>query len=109
MNKHNSLNGKPGPGRPKGHANKITLSIREMIEGALKEAGGQKYLLNLSKSDPKAFCSLVAKILPNSISLGSETGLPAISISFVESNTKRLDDETLNNIKTINDKDDSAL
>ena len=33
--------GKPGPGRPKGMPNKITGDLREMIRGALDEAGGQ--------------------------------------------------------------------
>ncbi len=35
-----------------------------MIEGALKAAGGQKYLTEQANKNPVAFMNLVAKVLP---------------------------------------------
>ena len=42
-----------GGGRPKGSLNKINQTLKEMILGALDEAGGQAYLAKQSKE--KAF------------------------------------------------------
>lgn len=56
----------PGPGRPKGSQNKVTAQLKDMILGALDDAGGQKYLADCA-ADPKtagAFLTLVGKVLP---------------------------------------------
>ena len=55
-----------GPGRPKGLQNKTTTLLKEMIIGALDDAGGQQYLAERA-NDPKtasAFLTLVGKVLP---------------------------------------------
>lgn len=70
--------GKPGPGRKKGIPNVVTRDLREMILGALSDAGGRQYLLSCAQ-DPKlapAFLSLVGKVLPTTL----ETGNVAIVI-----------------------------
>lgn len=58
---------RPGPGRPKGLQNKLTVELKQMIEGALLEAGGQKYLLNLARKRPEVFVPLLARLLPKQL------------------------------------------
>ena len=57
-----------GKGRKKGVPNKVTGQLREMILGALDDAGGQQYLLDRARVEPKAFMALLAKVLPTQIS-----------------------------------------
>lgn len=109
MSSNNILRPKLPPGRPKGCKNRMPVNIRQKIEDAFEKVGGEKYLIELAKKDPKTFAVLLGKILPNQVSLGSETGLPAISISFTQSNTSKLDNDTLNNIKEVNEKDETVL
>ncbi|MBW9250228.1 MAG: hypothetical protein GJU72_14485 [Acidithiobacillus ferriphilus] len=59
----------PGPGRPKGSPNKITGNVKSMILGALDDLGGQAWLVEQAKADPRAFMSLLGRILPSEISL----------------------------------------
>lgn len=56
-----------GMGRPKGAANKATKAIKDMIEGALSDVGGQQYLARQAEENPAAFLSLVGKVLPKQI------------------------------------------
>jgi hypothetical protein len=58
---------KTGGGSRKGKQNKATAAIKEMIEGALQEAGGQDYLVRQAYENPVAFMGLVGKILPREI------------------------------------------
>lgn len=51
-------------GRAKGTPNKLTGDLKAMILGALDEAGGQAYLLSQAHENPKAFLSLLARVLP---------------------------------------------
>lgn len=60
---------KSGPGRPKGAANKATKELKEMILGALDQAGGVEYL-TARATDPRtasAFLSLIGKVLPMNV------------------------------------------
>jgi hypothetical protein len=54
----------PKGGSRKGKPNKITKQLKEMILGALDDAGGQKYLLAQAHDNPSAFLSLIGKVLP---------------------------------------------
>ena len=54
-------------GRPKGALNKETKAIREMVIEALDKAGGAEYLYQQSQSNPNAFISLIAKVMPTQI------------------------------------------
>jgi hypothetical protein len=60
----------PGPGRPKGCKNKITLALKEAIllaaEGAHK-GGTVGYLQAQANENPTAFLSLLGKVLPSTI------------------------------------------
>jgi hypothetical protein len=53
-----------GKGRPKGVPNKMTKALKEMILGALDDAGGQEYLARQAKENPSAFMTLIGKVLP---------------------------------------------
>jgi hypothetical protein len=54
----------PGPGRPKGSTNRVSKAIKEMVIGALNEAGGQAYLAQQAKANPVAFMTLIGKVMP---------------------------------------------
>lgn len=68
--------GTPGPGRPKGSANHENKQLREMILGALNENGGIAYLSEQAKLQPKAFLSLLGRVLP--LQVTGEGGGPVI-------------------------------
>jgi hypothetical protein len=53
-----------GKGRPKGAANKMNRSLRDMILGALDDAGGQAYLAEQAHQNPAAFLTLLGRVLP---------------------------------------------
>lgn len=53
-----------GPGRPKGLKNKMTGELKDMIMTALGNAGGVNYLTRQADENPKAFLTLVGKVLP---------------------------------------------
>jgi hypothetical protein len=53
-----------GKGRPKGAANKMNQSLRDMILGALDDAGGQAYLAEQANKNPAAFLTLLGRVLP---------------------------------------------
>jgi hypothetical protein len=56
--------GNAGKGRPKGAPNKVTKALKEMILGALDDAGGQAYLVKQAEHNPAAFLTLIGKVLP---------------------------------------------
>lgn len=53
-----------GKGRVKGVPNKITKEVKEMVAEALNKAGGVSYLVRQAGENPKAFMSLVGRIVP---------------------------------------------
>lgn len=54
-------------GRTKGTPNKTTKALKEMILGALDQAGGESYLLQQARENPNAFLTLVGKVLPTTL------------------------------------------
>ena len=56
-----------GIGRPKGVPNKVTKALKEMILGALDDAGGQEYLVKQAEKHPQAFLALIGKVLPKDV------------------------------------------
>jgi hypothetical protein len=74
-----AFNGKPpaaGKGRPKGALNKVTGQLKDMILGALSDAGGKEYLLKQAKENPTAFMTLIGKVLPSDINVSGADGGP---------------------------------
>jgi hypothetical protein len=59
--------GNRGKGRLKGVPNKATKALKDMILGALDDAGGQDYLRRQSIENPTAFMTLIGKVLPTTI------------------------------------------
>lgn len=53
-----------GKGRVKGVPNKTTAAVKEMIVQALNNVGGVQYLEEQAKDNPKAFLSLVGRVVP---------------------------------------------
>lgn len=81
--KNSNLAGKK-QGRPKGAPNKATKELKEMILGALNDAGGQKYLHDRA-SDPKtqgAFLALIGKVLP--MTIAGDPNAPMYSVTRIE-------------------------
>lgn len=61
-------------GRQKGSPNKVSRELKDMILGALDEAGGQAYLVRQAESSPAAFMTLVGKVLPMQVNGPGEQG-----------------------------------
>ena len=59
-----SVPGERRGGRRPGTPNKINRDLKEMILGALSDAGGREYLAARAFDAPAAFLTLVGKILP---------------------------------------------
>lgn len=57
----------PCGGSRKGVPNKTTKALKDMILGALSDAGGQKYLTRQATENPGPFLSLIGKVLPTTI------------------------------------------
>ena len=56
-----------GKGRPKGVLNKTTASVKKAIEEAFDRAGGVEYLVKVAHKDPRAFLSLLARLIPQDL------------------------------------------
>ena len=63
---------RPGSGRKKGVPNKLTAELKDMILGALEQAGGEEYLVRCAKKNPQAFLTLVGKVLPLQVAGGGK-------------------------------------
>ena len=46
-------------------------TLKQMIEGAFVEAGGQKYLVRLAKKRPDLFLPLLGLVLPQTVEFAS--------------------------------------
>ena len=62
-------------GREKGTPNKVTKQLKELILGALDDAGGQAYLMRQAEENPTAFLTLIGKVLPTTLSGDSDNPL----------------------------------
>jgi len=56
-----------GAGRKKGVPNKLAANVREAVQNAFLEVGGENYLVKVAKEDPRTFCTLLGKILPTQV------------------------------------------
>jgi hypothetical protein len=72
-----------GKGRPKGAKNKMTAALKDMILGALDEAGGQEYLVEQARKNPVAFMTLLGKVLPMQIGGDPADPLKVIVVRYV--------------------------
>lgn len=72
-----------GRGRKKGSKNKVSRDLKEMIWGALDQAGGQQYLLEQAEKKPEAFLSLVAKTMPKVQEHSGETTVRVVVVTGI--------------------------
>ena len=70
----------PGSGRQKGTPNKDTADLREMILGALADAGGRQYLEQQAGKNPAAFLTLIGKVLPTKLEGAGTDGTIIVKI-----------------------------
>ena len=63
-------------GRKKGTPNKVTQHVKDMVIEALHKAGGVDYLLRQAKAEPKAFLSLLGKVLPLQVKHSGDADSP---------------------------------
>lgn len=60
--------GTPGPGRPKGLANKATRAVKEALWEAYEGIGGGKKLKEWAEANPTEFFKLWGRMLPTEVS-----------------------------------------
>jgi hypothetical protein len=60
-------------GRKRGTPNKVSKQVKDMVLGALDDAGGQSYLARQAEENPSAFLGLVKAVLPLQVN-GEITG-----------------------------------
>ena len=73
-------------GRPKGSKNKFT-QLKDAFLEAFEEVGGKDFVVRSAKEDPKAFLTLMAKMLPrySELAIGSEKKTsPIVIVSHAE-------------------------
>lgn len=64
--------GNKTPKSRKGVPNKATQSLREMLDGALKAKGGQKWIEEQMDINPGAVLTLLGKTLPRVVDVKAE-------------------------------------
>lgn len=67
-------------GRRKGTPNRDNKALKEMILGALSQAGGEQYLYEQALNNPGAFMQLIGKVLPTELKQQVEGGI-SVTIS----------------------------
>lgn len=58
---------RPGPGRPKGSLNKVTVEAKRALELAFQGIGGVEALTEWAKGNPTEFYRLWAKLVPQRV------------------------------------------
>jgi len=77
--------GKPGPGRPKGLKNKLTLKAKQAFEHAFNATGGQAGLATWGKANRTEFYKLFARLIPLDITSGEQplpSGVLAVPVAL---------------------------
>lgn len=78
-----------GAGRKKGTPNHTTVVLKEAIMRAFDAKGGHKYLIRIADEEPRAFCMLLAKIIPHEIR--AEIASSAVIIAAIREGRERAD------------------
>jgi hypothetical protein len=83
----NNLQGRPGPGRPPGSLNRVTVALKEAILAAGEAAGGEggltAYLTRLAVENSSAYAGLLSKILPSTLAASESDGGVGLEVRFV--------------------------
>jgi len=75
--------------------NKTTRALKEALEASFDELGGVRWLVELGRSEPRAYASLLAKLLPSQVSMDAtvEAAPPPSNYATVEEIMRLLADE----------------
>ena len=75
-------------GRPKGIPNKNASQLRDMVVGAMDKLGGEKWLVEQARIDPKTFINLFAKLLPrvSDVTITEQTPAPSLTEIYQQMN-----------------------
>lgn len=57
----------PNSGRRAGTPNRLTRDVRDIVLGALEQAGGVDYLVGQAQENPTAFLALLGRCLPREV------------------------------------------
>ena len=71
-------------GREKGTPNRLSADVRAMILAALERAGGEDYLVQQATANPRAFLSLLGRLIPTQVTGKDDAPLIPESASDVE-------------------------
>ena len=63
-----------GKGRPRGSVNKTTKTLKEALLASFETLGGEGWLVSLAESDPKAYASLLGRLVPSEIGVEVSAG-----------------------------------
>ena len=76
-------------GRTLGAKNKLTKTIKDSIEFSFNKlpGGGGQFLLDLAATDPKTYCQLLAKVIPNHIDIDSTLTID-LGLALVDANSR---------------------
>ena len=74
-------------GRPKGTPNKVTAAVKDAILHAFDKAGGEDYLVEVAKDDPRTFCTLLGKVLPMETKIVGDEYPHTLEISWLPAQT----------------------
>lgn len=78
-----------GAGRKPGVPNKLTGDVKAAIFNALEQLGGEQYLVEVGRTDKKAFCALLGKTVPKDLIL---TGGLKLQVNLYR-DARRTDDQ----------------
>ena len=78
----------PRAGRPKGSTSFDKLNVKRMVLGALKDAGGRKWLAEQAKAHPVSFMTLAGKLLPIEQQLSGKDGASQIVVKWLQETPK---------------------
>lgn len=85
-----NADGSKSGGRKKGTPNKTTVALKDAIMGAFNKAGGMDYLERVAHEDPRTFCTLLGKVLPQEVKAEvGHNGLPT-QITFITPNQEKV-------------------
>ena len=56
--------GRKTGGRQKGTPNRTTAALKDAILNAFHTVGGEAYLVQVARKDPRTFCALLGRVLP---------------------------------------------
>ena len=94
------ISGRPKPpragmGRPVGVPNKTTRALKQALEESFEQLGGVEWLVELGKTEPKAYAALLAKLLPAQVNMDASVtncDMPAVIRRIIVDVPPRKDD-----------------